>query len=154
MARMNRLEARELAIRLCYGMASNGRAANELLEEIFDPEYYATLAAEDEIFLNIPGDGEKLYISRLVTGVYEHSAELDGYISKYAVGWNFARITRSAVAVIKTAMYEVLYMEDIPDAAAINAAVEIAKKYEEPETVRFINGVLGGFVRGEKAAQE
>lgn len=154
MAQMNRLQARELAVRLCYGMATNGRPAKELLEEIFDPEYYATLAEEDSVFANTPDDAQKLYISRLVTGVYEHSAELDGYISKYAVGWNFARITRSAVAVIKTAMYEVLYMDDIPDAAAINAAVELAKGYEEPETVRFVNGVLGGFVRGEKAAQE
>lgn len=153
MARMNRLGARELAVRLCYGMAANGRSAQELLDEIFDPEYYATLADEDEIFSDIPGDDEKLYISRLVTGLYEHSAELDGYIERYAHGWNFSRITRSAVAVIKTAMYEVLYMDDIPDAAAINAAVELAKKYEEPETVRFVNGVLGGFIRGEKAGQ-
>ena len=124
------------------------------MDEIFDKDYYATLEAEDEMFSAVPGDTEKLYISRLVTGVCEHSAELDGYISKYAVGWNFARITRSAVAVLKTAMYEVLYMDDIPDAAAINAAVEISKKYEEPETVRIINGVLGSFKRGEKAEQQ
>lgn len=141
-------------MRICYGMSANGRPAQELLDEIFDPEYYATFAGEDECFAAVPKEEDKLYISRLVTGVWEHSAELDGYIEKYAKGWSFARITRSAVAVIKTAMYEVLYMDDIPDAAAINAAVDLAKKYETTETVRFINGVLGGFRRGEKASAE
>ena len=46
-------------------------------------------------------------------------------------------------------MYEILYMQDIPNGAAINEAVEIAKKYETPETVKFINGILGSFVRQE-----
>ena len=46
-------------------------------------------------------------------------------------------------------MYEILYMEDIPNGAAINEAVEIAKKYETPETAKFINGILGSFVREE-----
>ena len=56
---------------------------------------------------------------------------------------------RMAAAVMRTAMYEVLYMPDVPNAAAINEAVEIAKKYETPETVKFINGILGSFVRQE-----
>ena len=46
-------------------------------------------------------------------------------------------------------MCEILYMDDVPNAAAINEAVELAKGYEEPETVAFINGVLGSFVRSE-----
>jgi len=54
-----------------------------------------------------------------------------------------------ASAVMRVAMYEVMYMPDIPNAAAINEAVEIAKKYETPETVKFINGILGSFSRQE-----
>ena len=50
---------------------------------------------------------------------------------------------------MRVAMYEVLYMQDIPDKVAVNEAVELAKKYEEKETVSFINGVLGSFVRKE-----
>ena len=50
---------------------------------------------------------------------------------------------------MRCAMCEILYMDDVPNAAAINEAVELAKGYEEPETVAFINGVLGSFVRGE-----
>ena len=50
---------------------------------------------------------------------------------------------------MRVAMYEILYMPDIPNGTAINEAVEIAKKYESPETVRFLNGILGSFVRQE-----
>ena len=50
---------------------------------------------------------------------------------------------------MRVAMYEILYMPDIPNGASINEAVEIAKKYETPETVKFINGILGTFVRQE-----
>ena len=56
-----------------------------------------------------------------------------------------------ASAIMRVAMFEILYMQDIPDKAAINEAVEIAKKYETPETVKFINGILGSFVRQEFA---
>ena len=67
------------------------------------------------------------------------------------MGWSFARIPRMAAAVMRTAMYEVLYMPAIPNSAAINEAVEIAKNYEPAEVVSFINGILGSFVRAEFA---
>ena len=85
----------------------------------------------------------------MVKGVLAHGAELDGYIEKYARGWKFSRIPLVASAIMRVAMYEVLYMPDVPNAAAINEAVEIAKKYETPETVKFINGILGSFSRQE-----
>ena len=81
--------------------------------------------------------------------MFSHGPELDDCISRYSVGWAFARIPRMAAAVMRTAMYEVLYMPDIPNAAAINEAVEIAKKYEPVEVVSFVNGILGTFVRTE-----
>ena len=85
----------------------------------------------------------------MVQGVFAHGPELDDCISRYSVGWSFARIPRMAAAIMRTAMYEVLYMSDIPNAAAINEAVEIAKKYEPAEVVSFVNGILGTFVRAE-----
>jgi len=84
-----------------------------------------------------------------VRGTFAHGPELDDYISRYAVGWNFERIPRMAAAIMRTAMYEVLYMPDIPNAAAINSAVDIAKNYETPQVVSFVNGILGSFVRAE-----
>jgi len=140
-------------MRLCYGISENPTNVQELLSQVFDEEYFSSLKTEDKLYNKIPDAVQIEYITRLVTGVDEHSVELDGYIDKYAVGWKFGRISRTAVAIMKTAMYEVLYMPDIPDKAAINEAVELAKRYETPETVSFINGVLGSFIRSEMKDQ-
>jgi len=146
---MTRTVAREIAVRLCFSISENPSDVKGLLAQVFDAEYYSSLKAEDKLYKDTPDDRQLEYITRLVTGVAEHSAELDGYIEKYAVGWKFGRISRTAAAIMRTAMFEVLYMPDIPDRAAINEAVELAKRYETPETVSFINGVLGSFARSE-----
>ena len=149
---MTRTTAREVVVRLCFELSALSCSAEEVLQTVFDEEYYQTLADEDEVFAEFPDDKQKAYIERLVKGLAEHNAELDNYIEKYSSGWKFSRISRTAVAIMKTAMFEILYMTDeVPQKAAINEAVELAKKYEEPETVPFINGVLGSFVKGEAA---
>lgn len=146
---MTRTAAREIAIRLGFSLAENPKDPATLLGDFFDEEYYASLGVEEEVFALYPDEVQLAYIGRIIRGVAEHSAELDGYIEKYAVGWKFGRISRTAVAILKTAMFEILYMPDVPDKAAINEAVELAKRYEEPMTVPFINGVLGSFARHE-----
>ena len=82
----------------------------------------------------------------------KHMEELDGYISKYAIGWNLSRISRTARAIMQLAMYECLYVHDVPVSAAINEAVELTRKYEDEDVVAFVNGILGAFAR-EVAAQ-
>lgn len=146
---MTRTVAREIAARLCFCISENPSDPRELLESVFEEEYYASLRTEDKLYKELPDARQLEYITSLVAGVCGHAAELDGYIDKYAEGWKFGRISRTAVAIMKTAMFEVLYMPDVPDRAAINEAVELAKHYEPPETVSFINGVLGSFSRGE-----
>jgi len=138
-----------MAVRLCFSISENPSDPKELLDQVFEEEYFSTLKTEDKLYKEPPDALQLEYITRLVTGILEHSAELDSYIDKYSVSWKFGRISRTAVAIMKTAMFEVLYMPDIPDRAAINEAVELAKRYEPPETVSFINGVLGSFVRNE-----
>ena len=144
---MVRNTAREIAIHLSYELSFTDKTVDELLDERLTADTFATLAEEDAIYAEAPNDKQAEYIRRLVKGVEEHAAELDGYIAKYAKGWSFARIPLVASAIMRVSMYEILYMPDIPNGAAINEAVEIAKKYETPETVKFINGILGSFVR-------
>ncbi len=146
---MNRTEAREAAVKLCFEISAKECDSAEVLDRFFNREYYDTLSKEDNSLGTYPDEKQREYISELVNGIGEHSAELDGYISKYAKGWKFGRISRTALAVMKTAMYEIMYMPEIPTGVAVNEAVEIAKHYDEPETVAFINGVLGSFVREE-----
>jgi N utilization substance protein B len=147
---MKRSVAREIAVRLCFSIAENPSDPKELLALVFEDWYYSTLRAEDALYEEPPNAKQLEYISRLVAGVFEHAAELDGYIDKYAVGWRYGRISRTAAAVMKVAMYEVLYMPDVPPRAAINEAVEISKHYEPPEVPPFINGILGSFARSER----
>ncbi len=149
---MTRTKARELAIRLIYAQSASD--SEELLEDFLEPEHFETLASEDELFTERPEGASLEYIKKLLGICREKRAELDGYIEKYALGWKPERITRTAAAVLRCAIAEVLYIDDAPLGAAINEAVELAKRYEEPETVAFINGVLGGFARGEGLVPE
>ena len=147
---MTRTNAREIAVHFVFELSFSDLTADELLEEFFNRSYFAKLGEEEPLYAEFPNEKQREYICSLVRGVFEHGAELDGYIAKYSVGWKFSRIGRVAASIMRVAMYEILYMPDVPNAAAINAAVEIAKGYEEMETVKFINGILGSFVRGER----
>ncbi len=146
---MTRTAARELAVQLCFRLSVDGELTEETLERFFDGEHYESLASEDDCFRQKPDEKQLAYIRAVTQGVAAHQAELDGYIEKYAVGWKLPRISKTALAVLRVAICEILYIEDVPAGAAINEAVELAKGYDDPETVAFINGVLGAFVRGE-----
>ena len=139
---MTRNTAREIAAHLSYELSFTDKTVEELLQERLTSEAFAELAEEDSLYAEAPNAKQVAYITRLVTGVNEHAAE-------YAKNWKFSRIPLVASAIMRVAMYEILYMQDIPNGAAINEAVEIAKKYETPETVKFINGILGSFAREE-----
>ncbi|HIY16323.1 MAG TPA: transcription antitermination factor NusB [Candidatus Intestinimonas stercorigallinarum] len=146
---MIRSNAREIAVHLAFALGFSDKTADQLLEETLNRETFQQLSEEEPLYQEFPNEKQRQYIQTLVKGVYEHGAELDGYISKYAIGWSFSRISRMAAAVMRVAMYEILYMPDVPPAAAINEAVEVSKHYETQETAAFINGILGAFVRGE-----
>lgn len=146
---MTRTVAREIAIQLSFAAQLAGEDARETADVFFTPEYFETLAEEDTLFREYPDEQQLAYIRRLTGLVYDHMYELNHYIETYAKGWKLGRISRIAAAILRCAMCEILYMDDIPNAAAVNEAVELAKGYEEPETVAFINGILGSFIRGE-----
>jgi len=151
---MTRNIAREIAVHLAYELSFTDLTPGELVEQRLSKERFETLGAEDELYAEAPGPTQADYIRGIVAGVAEHAPELDGYIAKYAKGWRFERIPLVASAIMRVAMYEVLYRPDIPNGVAVNEAVEIAKKYETPETVKFINGILGSFIREETATEQ
>ena len=146
---MTRSNAREIAVQMIFSLSFGNMSADEILQEQLTAERFQALAGEMPLYAQFPNEKQEAYIRDLVQGVFSHGPELDDYISRYAVGWSFARIPRMAAAIMRTAMYEVLYMPDIPNAAAINEAVEIAKNYVSQEVVSFVNGILGSFVRAE-----
>ena len=150
---MTRTVAREISVQIGFSLAEKIENVEEVLNAFLDKEYYATLAGENELFAEYPGKKQIEYIRKIVTGTAEHREELDGYIEKYSKGWKISRISRIALSILRTALFEVLYMEDVPDSVAINEAVELSKGYEEQETVSFINGILGSFMRAERGTE-
>jgi len=146
---MNRSTARQIAIQLCYACSISTEDSTTIVDDFFIPEHYDTLKEENPLYLEAPDAKQLSYIKQLVNLTCENKELLESYITKYSKGWKISRISKTALGIIKCAMCEILYMDDIPNSVSVNEAVEHAKKFEEPETVSFINGILGNFIRGE-----
>ena len=150
---MTRTNAREIAVHLIYAIQCSGAPVEEVLASRLEQDYYDCLGSEIEAYQERPAAKQRRYIETVVRGVAEHREELEEQISRYSIGWNLNRISRLSRAIMELAMYEALYMEDVPRNTAIHEAILLAQKYEEPETVSFINGVLGSFARGQEPAK-
>lgn len=146
---MTRTTAREIAMHLSFATVMNRTDIRQLLDDFFDPEYYSTLQSEDRVYDEYPDEKQLSYIRRVAEGVSVHAAELDGYIEKYAKNWEFSRISRVAAAIMRTAMFEILYLPEVPYKVAANEAVELAKTYEGRDIAGFINGILASFIENE-----
>ena len=145
---MTRTAARQLALQLSFAVNSGSDVPPE---DFFQEDYFYALPAEGSLFTEMPDEAQKKYICTLVKGISDRREELDGYIARYSQRWKLSRISKTALCVLRCALYEILYMPEIPAAAAINEAVELAKGYDEPETVSFINGILGSFMRDRES---
>ena len=151
---MTRSTAREIAMHMTFELAFSDIKVEELLERQLNAEAFAARAADEPLYAEYPDQEQENYIRTLVRGVAEHGFELDSYIEKYAKGWRFSRIDRVAAAIMRVTMFEILYRPDVPNKVAINEAVEIAKGYVDGDVVKFVNGILGSFVRAEFPEQE
>lgn len=103
-----------------------------------------------DIFLsnnNIDDKNAKKYIRRTIKGIKEHEVEIEDNISKrLKPEWNLNRVSRINIALLKIAIYEILYAE-VPYKVAINEVIELAKRYGEENSAMFINGVLASIVK-------
>lgn len=147
---MTRADARELAVHLIYGRDFTGEEPEEVVALRLNKEYYAKLSAENEIYNERPSRKQLLYIDTVVAGVANREEELNQQIQKYSIGWNVSRISRLTRAVLQLALYEILYVVDVPAGVAVSEAVRLAKKYDGDDTGSFVNGILGSFVRAQE----
>ncbi len=128
---MTRKIAREEAFILIFEKAFDDSSVEEILEiakEVRDLE-------ADE------------YIDTVFKGVFENIEEIDAIISENAVGWRIERISKTALSVLRLAIFEMKFLEDIPSAVSINEAVELCKKYATKEDASFVNGILATVVK-------
>ena len=144
---MTRADARELAVHLIYGRDFTGEEPEEVVALRLNKEYYAKLSAENEIYTERPSRKQLQYIDAVVSGVANREEELNQQIQQYSIGWNISRISRLTRAVLQLALYEIIYVEDVPAGVAVSEAVRLAKKYDGDDTGSFVNGILGSFAR-------
>ena len=140
---MTRGNARELAVHLIYGRDFTGDEPETAVALRLDKEYYAKLSAENEIYADRPSRKQLQYIDSVVAGVANREEELNSHIQQYSIGWNVSRISRLTRAVLQLALFEMEQMDEIPTKIAINEAVELAKRFDEEGSRRFVNGILG-----------
>lgn len=132
---MNRSQEREQAFIILFEKAFNPEISEEEL---------ITMAEESEFIEATP------FTEQLIRNTLENSGRIDEVIEENSVGWSLSRMTRVSLAILRLAVGEILYQDDIPDSVSINEAVELAKKYAGKKDSAFINGVLGSIVRGRK----
>lgn len=145
---MTRSNARELAVHLIYGREFTGDEPQKFVEARLDKEYYAQLSKECELYADRPSRAQIAYIDNVVTGVANRTEELNEQIQRYAIGWDVSRISRLTRTIMQLAIFEILYVADVPTGVAISEAVRMAKMYDGDDTGSFVNGILGSFARG------
>ena len=145
---MTRGNARELAVHLIYAREFTGEEPAEIVQIRLNKEYYSALASENQVYEDRPSRVQRAYIDSVVSGVANRTEELNALIQKYSIGWDVTRISRLTRTIMQLAIFEILYMDDVPTGVAISEAVRIAKMYDGDDTGSFVNGILGAFARG------
>ena len=147
---MTRANARELAVHLIYGREFTGEEPDKIVAARLDKEYYSLLAEENEIYSDRPSRTQLQYIDRVVSGVANRCDELNEQIQRFAIGWDISRISRLTRTIMQLAIFEILYVDDVPTGVAISEAVRLAKLYDGDDTGSFVNGILGSYARNLK----
>ena len=131
---MNRKTARENAFILLFELASKN---DETAEEIFDKAVNARGLECDD------------FVKLVFFGVNENLRVIDECIEKSLVGWKSARLSVVSKAVIRLAVYELMFCADIPAKVSINEAIELSKKYDDEKSYVFVNGVLNAIAKAK-----
>lgn len=135
---LTRSEAREQAFMLLFSKSFDDEPLEETIED------------NSQMFTG----GVCGYARSVVGGIEDKLDEIDGEIKKLLKkGWSISRISRPSLAILRLAIYEIKYVDSVPQSVSINEAVELAKKYTIDES-KFVNGILGSFARSlEESAQ-
>jgi transcription antitermination factor NusB len=124
-----RTKARENALKILYAIDITGDAAKECIDKYWKDN------AESDIEI-------KTFANALVLGAANKAKEIDGIISKYATNWQLGRMAVIDRNILRFAAYELLFADEIPPKVTMNEAIDIAKRYGDSESGKFVNGVL------------
>lgn len=135
---LTRSEAREQAFMLLFSKSFDDEPLEATIEDNFEM-YEGGICG---------------YAQSVVGGIEDKKDEIDDEIKKYLKqGWSISRISKPSLAILRLAIYEIKYVSGVPLSVSINEAVELAKKYTIDES-KFVNGILGSFVRDNSEKKE
>jgi N utilization substance protein B len=132
------------------GMSARTKARKRALDVLFESEVRGLEldgTLEDRLIAQEPPVKE--YTVDLVRGVTEHRTRIDSLLSTYSEGWTLDRMPAVDRNVLRLAVYEILYVDDVPDAVAVTEAVNLVRDLSTDESPSFVNGVLGTIVRNK-----
>ncbi len=130
----------------------NIRVREILMQGTFQMEATKNGSKEQlEVFLQGEriNDAQKEYITKVFLLIVENLDSIDNYINKYSKEWSADRIPKTDLAIIRLAISEMLYLKEHPAPIIINDAVNMAKKFSDDDSYKYINGILGNFYRKE-----
>ncbi|MBM7555234.1 transcription antitermination factor NusB [Halanaerobacter jeridensis] len=129
---INRHQAREIAVQFLYQMDINQNSLEDNLNNL--KEEHPELNLKDSFVID------------LIFGVNEELNEIDKQINENVTNWKVKRMAKVDRNIIRLAVYEMLYQDDIPSAVSIDEAVELAKSFSNQKSAKFVNGVLGRLI--------
>lgn len=132
---------------MIYAREFTGEEPEQVVSNRLDKAYYAKLSGENAVYEERPSRAQVAYIDSVVSGVANRAEELSAVIGKFSIGWNVSRISRLTRCIMQLAIFEILYVEDVPTGVAISEAVRLSKMYDGDDTGSFVNGILGSFAR-------
>ena len=127
---MNRKRSREIAMELLFGMTLSKNTLEETIETFIE-DYEMNLKTID-----------LEYIKGILAKVEENIKVIDQKIEEALTNWKIDRVSKVNISILRLAIAEMLYVEDVPEKVAINEAIELTKKYSDEKSVSFVNGVL------------
>ena len=142
---MSRKNAREDTFRIIFESLINKMEPDEYLDRYFE-EVKKPVIEEEKAFINEPTGSDNDYVKKVIDGVLGRQEELDSIIKENLKDWDVSRISKVSLAALRLALFEIIYMDDIPTGVAANEAVELAKRYEGQECASFVNGALGSAI--------
>ncbi|WP_291578996.1 transcription antitermination factor NusB [Clostridium sp. UBA6640] len=134
---MNRKKSREIAMKLLFEMSINKESYTDIVESFKE---------NTDIKLD---DVDFGYIIRILKTTNENIILIDETIEKNLVKWSLSRLSKMNLAILRIAICEILFEDDIPEKVSVNEAIELAKKYGEDNASSFINGVLNSIIKGK-----
>ncbi len=146
-----RTRSREFALQLLYQIDLSGGSAEEIYEDFWKKRADSTFSKEEKkaVEQSKKNGDIRQYADRLVRGTVEHLAAIDKRIEKFTENWEMKRMAYVDRNILRLATFEILYLEDIPVKVAINEAVELAKRYGEIDSSKFVNGILDRIAKME-----